>query len=86
MEKNRISFRLRSDIVIQLGLVTHFAEEVEALNLKRPLVIWDQNLKNSEYFETIKPGLSDFASNGMFMPLELTGEPSYELLADFGKE
>ena len=82
MEKNRISFRLRSDIVIQLGLITNFAEEVEALNLKRPLVIWDQNLKNSEYFETIKPGLSDFASNGMFMPLELTGEPSYELLAD----
>jgi alcohol dehydrogenase len=82
LEKNRISFRLRSDIVIQLGLITNFAEEVEALNLKRPLVIWDQNLKNSEYFETIKPGLSDFASNGMFMPLELTGEPSYELLAD----
>ena len=82
MEKNRISFRLRSDIVIQLGLITNFAEEVEALNLKRPLVIWDQNLKNSEYFETIKPGLLDFASNGMFMPLELTGEPSYELLAD----
>ncbi len=82
MEKNRISFRLRSDIVIQLGLLTNFVKEVVALNLKRPLVIWDQNLKNSEYFETIKPGLSDFASNGMFMPLELTGEPSYELLAD----
>lgn len=82
MEKNRISFRLRSDIVIQRGLIINFAKEVEALNLKRPLVIWDQNLKNSEYFETIKPGLSDFASNGMFMPLELTGEPSYELLAD----
>ena len=82
MKKNRISFRLRSDIVIQLGLLTNFAKEVEALKLKRPLIIWDQNLENSEYFETIKSGLVNFASNGMFMPLGLAGEPSYELLSD----
>lgn len=86
MEKNRISFRLRSDIVIQLGLLTNFAKEVEARKYKRPLIIWDQNLENSKYFESIKPGLADFASNGTFMPLGLTGEPSYELLSDLLNE
>ena len=82
MEKNRISFRLRSDIIIQLGLLKNFAKEVEAYNLKRPLLIWDQNLNNTEYFETIKSELLNFSSNGIFMPLKLTGEPSYELLSE----
>lgn len=82
MEKNRISFRLRSDIIIQLGLLKNFAKEVEAFSLKRPLLIWDQNLKNTEYFETIKSKLLNFSSNGVFMPLKLTGEPSYELLSE----
>ena len=82
MEKNKISFRLRSDIVIKLGLLKTFTTEVEALNLKRPLIIWDRNLENTEYFEIIKPGLVKFAADGMFVPLELTGEPSYELLSD----
>ncbi len=82
MEKNKISFRLRSDIVIKLGLLKTFTTEVEALNLKRPLIIWDRNLENSEYFETIKPELESFSANGSFMPLVLAGEPSYELLSD----
>ena len=82
MEKNKVSFRLRSDIVIKLGLLKNFTTEVEALSLKRPLIIWDKNLENSEYFEIIKPGLVKFAADGMFMPLGLTGEPSYELLSD----
>ena len=82
MEKNKISFRLRSDIVIKLGLLKTFTTEVEALNLKRPLIIWDRNLENSEYFETIKPELVSFSANGSFMPLVLAGEPSYELLSD----
>lgn len=82
MEKNKISFRLKSDIVIKLGLLKNFTTEVEAHSLKRPLIIWDKNLEHSEYFETIKSGLASFASNGLFMPLELMGEPSYELLSD----
>jgi alcohol dehydrogenase class IV len=82
LEKNKISFRLRSDIVIKLGLLKTFTTEVEALNLKRPLIIWDRNLENSEYFETIKPELVSFSANGSFMPLVLAGEPSYELLSD----
>lgn len=82
MEKNKISFKLRSDIVIKLGLLKTFTTEVEALNLKRPLIIWDRNLENSEYFETIKPELVSFSANGSFMPLVLAGEPSYEFLSD----
>ena len=82
MENNRISFKLRSDIVIQLGLLKNFTAEVEALNLKRPLIIWDKNLQDSKYFNTIKPDLVSFAANGVCMPLGVTGEPSYELLSN----
>ena len=82
MEKNNIRFKLKSDIVIGLGLLKNFTVEVEALNLKRPLIIWDRNIDKSEYFEIIKPQLEDFAVDGELMPIDLAGEPSYEHLSD----
>ena len=82
MEKNKISFKLRSDIVVKIGLLKTFVTEIEVLNLKKPLIIWDRNLENSEYFRIIKPELEKFAVDGTFMPLGLSGEPSYELLSD----
>ena len=81
MEKNSISFRLRSDVVIELGLLRTFLSQVETLNFKRPLIIWDKNLKNSDYFESIQPQLEEFSVDGAFIPIELQGEPSYELLS-----
>lgn len=81
MEKNSISFRLRSDVVIELGLLRTFLSQVERLNFKRPLIIWDKNLKNSDYFESIQPQLEQFSVDGAFIPIELQGEPSYELLS-----
>lgn len=81
MEKNSISFRLRSDIVIELGLLKTFMHQVEALNFKRPLIVWDKNLENTEYFELIRPQLEEFSVDGAVLPMELKGEPSYELLS-----
>ena len=60
MEKNKISFKLRSDIVVKIGLLKTFITEIEVLNLKKPLIIWDRNLENSEYFRIIKPELEKF--------------------------
>jgi len=82
LDRNKVSFRLKSDIVIEIGLLKTFIQQVESLNFKKPLVLWDGNLKSSDYFNSIRPQLEEFSSKGVFTPINLEGEPSYELLSD----
>jgi alcohol dehydrogenase len=82
LENSKISFRLRSDIVIEQGLLKNIKEHVNGLGVKSPLFLCDKNLETSDYFGAIKPQLQGFAAGSYFKFLELTGEPSYELLSD----
>ena len=74
-------FKLKSDIRIGLGILRDFDEEVAYLCIQRPLIICDQNLMDSDYFKEVVSGIKSFAKKGRFLPLKLTGEPSYELLS-----
>ena len=53
LENSKISFRLRSDILIEQGLLKNFKEHVNGLGVKRPLFLCDKNLETSEYFGAI---------------------------------
>ena len=76
-----INFRLRSDIKIGCGLLRDINEHISDFETLRPLIICDNNIVGSDYFNIIKPELDKILSNGVFYQLELNGEPSYELLS-----
>ena len=80
MKKNKINFKLKSDIRIGLGILENFNDEISHLNIEKPLILCDQNLLSTKYFKKIGASIQTFASKGKFLPLKLLGEPSYELL------
>ncbi|MDC0151498.1 iron-containing alcohol dehydrogenase [Paracoccaceae bacterium] len=86
MNDNKISFRLKSEVRIGLGVLKHFKDEASALNIVNPLILCDHNLLDTEYFKTIKFEFQSFGDNSTFFPIKLSGEPTYELLADLIKE
>lgn len=78
---NALSFKLKSDIKIGLGILKNFSNDISNLNILKPLILCDENILSSKYFIELKPIFDDFSKNGLFHILKLKGEPSYELLS-----
>tara|TARA_Y100000748_G_scaffold6594_1_gene5728 strand:+ start:7151 stop:8278 length:1128 start_codon:yes stop_codon:yes gene_type:complete len=75
-----INFFLKSNISIELGILKNLSSEIYNLNIKKPFFIYDKNIDDAEYFIAIKNTIKKNFGEDNLLPIDLKGEPTYDLL------
>ena len=85
-QNSEIHIKLKSEIYIGEGVASKIQEAIHNVGSRNPLVIYDANLEEAEYFAKVK---QDFLKNIEYCRIEkltLHGEPTYELLERLVKD
>ena len=80
MTKKAINFFLKSDITIEDGILFNLEEEIANLALRNPLIIFDNNIADGQYFQKFIKKFQSIFDEKNFIPVEIKGEPTYSLL------